>query len=102
MEPCVGRDKSIIGFYLKWREDIGVWIDDLDNAIYADALSSFDAWITYKRKLTDKIDWRIQLNVRNMFNDDELIPTSSNPDGTNRAYRISAGRSWELTSRFEF
>ncbi len=96
------QDKSIIGFYPKWREDINVWIDNLDAPIYSDALTNVDAWITYKRKLTDKVDWRLQLNVRNLFNDDELVPTSANPDGTFRTYRISAGRSWELTSRFEF
>jgi outer membrane receptor protein involved in Fe transport len=96
------QDKSIIGFYPRWDTDLGVWIDDLDSPIYADALTNVDTWVSYKRKLTDKIDWRLQLNVRNMFNDDELVPTAANPDGTIRTYRISAGRSWEITSSFDF
>ena len=29
-----------------------------------------DLWISYKRPSTDNIDWKIQLNIRNLLGDD--------------------------------
>ena len=61
-----------------------------------------DLWISYKRRLTDDIDWKIQLNVRNLFGDDDLIPVVTNPDGRVAAYRNSNPRDTFLTSTFSF
>ena len=35
---------------------------------------TFDFWLSYSHKLTDKIDYRIQLNLRNIFGKNELVP----------------------------
>lgn len=96
------QDKSVIGYYPGWNKDLGVWIDNLDDPITAPSESNVDLWISYKRKLTSKLDWRVQLNVRNAFSKDKLVPIGSNPDGTYATYRIATGRTWELTTSFEF
>jgi hypothetical protein len=69
-----------------------------------------DTWLTYSRKIfRGKTDWKIQLNVRNLLNDNLLIPVKANPvtigELTTReiaAYRIGGGRTWELTSTVSF
>jgi hypothetical protein len=96
------QDKSIIGFYPRYSEQFKVWMEDLDNPIFADAQSNIDLWASYKRKLTDKIDWRVQLNIRNAFSSDKLVPTAANPDGSYRSFRIASGRTFEITNSFSF
>ncbi|WP_221032082.1 TonB-dependent receptor plug domain-containing protein [Actomonas aquatica] len=67
------------------------------------AETNVDLWLGYRRKLTDRIDWRVQLNVYNAFSgDNKLIPISAQPDGSFAAYRIAPKRSWTLSNTFEF
>jgi outer membrane receptor for ferrienterochelin and colicin len=57
----------------------------------------------YEHKLTSKINWKIQLNVRNLFAKDEVIPISVQPDGETWAMcRIAPSREWFLTNTFSF
>ncbi|HYP17843.1 MAG TPA: hypothetical protein VEQ65_11590, partial [Opitutus sp.] len=80
----------------------GVWISDLDKPIYGPAETNYDGWISYRRKLTSKVDMTVQLNLRNLFSGKELIPISSNPDGSYGQYRIGPNFGWELMTRFDF
>jgi hypothetical protein len=75
---------------------------DLDNPYVGPAETNVDAWIGYSRKLTDKIDWQIQLNLRNITTDKELIPVTVQPDGTMAVGRIPETFSWTLTNTFKF
>jgi len=75
---------------------------DLDQPFTDSARETFDVWLKYKRKLTDRIDWRIQLNFFNVFNDREAVPLFVNPDGSVGSRGIREGRSWQLTNTFEF
>ena len=61
-----------------------------------------DAWIGYQRKLTHKIDWRIQLNVRSLGENDRLVASRINPDGNIALARIVQGMGWQLTNSFDF
>ncbi len=61
-----------------------------------------DAWITYQTRLMDKIDWKIKLNVRNVLNDDGLIPVFYNPGNRPKNYAIGKERDWFITSTFTF
>ncbi|KAF0094821.1 MAG: TonB-dependent receptor plug [Puniceicoccaceae bacterium 5H] len=96
------QDEGIIGYYPRYYEDAGVWINDLDNPIKSDAELNIDFWIGYTRELFDKVDWTIQLNVRNAFADDDLIPIRANPDGSVAEVRIPQERLWSLSSTFRF
>jgi outer membrane receptor protein involved in Fe transport len=94
------QDEVIIGYPLT---DVGDGVTfDIDNPYYGDARTDVDLWAGYERQLTEKIHWRIQLNVRNAFAQNELIPISTQPDGTPAAVRIAPGMTWEITNTFKF
>ncbi len=96
------QDKAAIGYYPKYNEDAAIWVTDAANPIYGPSETDIDAWIGYQRVLKNGIDWSIQLNVRNLFSDDELIPISANPDGTIAQARIPSETVWTLTNTFKF
>lgn len=76
---------------------------NLAAPISGPAETNVDLWLGYRRKLTDRINWRVQLNVYNAFNgDNELIPITAQPDGSFSAFRIAPKRSWTLSNTFEF
>lgn len=81
---------------------------DLANPYKGPAETNFDGWVGYSRKLSSKINWHVQLNVRNAFKGNDLIPiTVQGPiagqtAGTPSGYRIAPMQTWTITSRFEF
>ncbi|HEU5077994.1 MAG TPA: TonB-dependent receptor plug domain-containing protein [Opitutaceae bacterium] len=76
---------------------------DLSKPFYGPSEDAFDAWISYERKLTKRLTWKIQLNGRNLFGKEELIPISVEPDGkTWAAARIAPNREWFVTNTLEF
>lgn len=96
------QDKAAIGYYPKFNEEAGNWVTDVSRPIYGPTESNYDAWIGYQRPINDKIDYRLQLNVRNLFADDELIPIAANPDGTIAQVRIPNKTTWTLSNTFSF
>ena len=48
-----------------------------------------DVWVGYSRRLTDRINRRVQLNLRNVFEDTPPVPETINPDHT-VASRVSS------------
>lgn len=76
---------------------------DVENPYRGPSETSFDFWIGYRRALTDRINWSIQLNVNNAFQgDNELIPITVQPDGSPGAFRIAPKRTWQITNTLEF
>jgi hypothetical protein len=64
---------------------------------------TFDAFLSYSRKiLQDRVDLKVQLNVRNVFAEDSLIPVQSNPDGSMAVGRIQLPRTFRLSAQFGF
>jgi hypothetical protein len=64
-----------------------------------------DGWIGWGRPLKlagHDGQWNLQLNIRNLFDEDDLIPVVANPDLTIPVYRIPAERTWELRSSYRF
>jgi hypothetical protein len=61
-----------------------------------------DAWVGYTRKLTHKVNWRIQLNVRSLGENDRLQAARVNPDGSLALARIVQGAGYQLTNSFDF
>lgn len=74
----------------------------VEKPIFGDVEPRFDTWVGYERAITNKVDWRIQLNVRNVGKDVSLTPISANPNGTIAAQRISEGMTWSVTNTFSF
>jgi outer membrane receptor protein involved in Fe transport len=96
------QDKVIIGYPVV-ATSATQYTFDLANPYYGPSEDSFDAWLSYERKLTERIHWRIQLNGRNLFGKEELIPISVQPDGqTWASARIAPNREWFLTNTFSF
>ncbi len=76
---------------------------NLATPVKGPAETNVDLWVGYERKLTERLNWRVQLNVYNAFSgDNKLIPITAQPDGTFAAYRIAPKRSWTLSNTFEF
>ncbi len=80
---------------------------DLDNPYQGPSETNFDLWLGYSKQISDKIFWNIQLNVRNAFASDELIPITAQAPIPGQpfsaaAWRIAPSRTWFLTNRFEF
>jgi outer membrane receptor for ferric coprogen and ferric-rhodotorulic acid len=75
---------------------------DVNAPYWSDSENATDAWIGYQRKLSDKVNWSIQLNIRNLGQSVGLVPLSVQPDGTPALYRIREGQTWYLTNTFSF
>ena len=75
---------------------------DLDNPYHGDSEGNVDLWAGYERMLTDKIHWRIQVNVRNAFQENDLIPITVQPDGSSAAFRIQNEATWTVSNTFSF
>jgi hypothetical protein len=110
-----GRLKGFnIGGGLRWQDEIVIGYRpvpgetatelsfDIENPYMGPSETDIDLWFGYQRRIADKIDWRIQLNIRNVTQGDGLIPISTQPDGTPAAYRIAPPRTFTLTNTFRF
>ena len=76
---------------------------DLTEPVKGPSETNFDFWVGYRKQLTQRIHWRIQVNVYNAFSgDNDLIPITAQPNGTFAAYRIAPKRSWSISNTFEF
>ena len=97
------RGRTIMGF----AENAGNVLDP-KRPYYAKEYLTTGAWITYRRKLFQKVPWRLQLNVRNVLDDDKIFPHRAvdTRDGTGRPtvviYRLNEPRTFVLTSTFTF
>lgn len=96
------QDKVVIGYPVIAGTG-GLASFDLSKPYYGPSESSVDVWGSYEHRLTKKINWKIQLNIRNLFGKEELIPISVQPDGkTWASVRIAPNREWFVTNTFSF
>ncbi len=96
------QDKAAVGYGQLVSPDDGSVIPDLNTPYFAPSELNGDVWFSYNRKLTDNIDWKIQLNVRNAFGDNDDIPFKINPDGQVAVIRIPNERFWWVSNKFSF
>lgn len=96
------QDKVIIGYPVipVTERDFSY---DLANPYYGKAEDALDLWVSYERKLTSKLGWKIQLNIRNALKNDGLIPISVQPDGQTWAgVRTKPVQEWFVTNTLTF
>ncbi|MBK1879643.1 TonB-dependent receptor plug domain-containing protein [Pelagicoccus mobilis] len=101
-----------VGGTVRWRGDrfLGFPFDDeggLDtaNAYKGGSTLYLDAMLRYGRKLFDsKVDWSIQLNVRNLLGEDDLLPAMTAGDRSDTVVRwnYQTPRSFQLTNTLKF
>jgi hypothetical protein len=71
------------------------WIGPTDTHV--------DGWVGYSRRVfANKVNWRIQLNLRNIGEKAHLVADAVEPDGSIGLARIQDGTTWTLTNTFEF
>jgi hypothetical protein len=96
------QDKVVIGYPVIPGTG-GLASFDLSKPYYGPAEDGLDLWIGYERKLTNKINWKVQLNVYNVGKGNDLIPISVEPDGhTWASVRIAPSQEWYVTNTFSF
>jgi hypothetical protein len=98
------RGRAINGFAVDRNNVL-----DPTRPYYAPAHATFGAWVTYKRKFfRDRIDWRVQVNVRNVFDRHTIFPLISvdTRDGRNTpdvaVYTLKEPRTFQITNSFRF
>ncbi len=109
-------DKSALGYPIaNFRADLtpvptgaaalpsDVRISDVRHPYFGPAETRYDAWLSYQTKiLKGKMGLKVQLNVKNIFTHNELVPAVINPDGTIPVWSIAEGRKLSLTTRLSF
>jgi len=75
---------------------------DIQHPYHGKGETNFDFWVGYTRKVWRNLEWNIQINVRNAFVGDELVPINTQPDGSVAAYRIRPPQTWQVTNSFRF
>ncbi len=96
------QDKLGIGYPSTRNPDLSVKID-LAHPYYAPAETNFDAWISYERKVwNNRVDWKVQLNARNLFGSTDPIGVAVQPWGDFSATRLAPERRYYLTNTFRF
>jgi hypothetical protein len=96
------QSKITLG-YPTSRDADGIVHFDIANPHYGPAETNVDAWITYERKIwNDRIDWKVQLNVKNLLGGNGLIAIRTQPWGAAAAVRIPPEKRWYITNTFEF
>ncbi|MBC7369311.1 MAG: TonB-dependent receptor plug domain-containing protein [Undibacterium sp.] len=78
-------------------------ISDVRRPYYGPTETRHDAWISYQTKiLRGKFGLKIQLNVRNLLTQNELVPAVINPDGTIPVWSVAEGRKFTLSTKLSF
>ena len=95
------QDNIAIG-YPTFVEESGAQLPKIDNPYFGPSEMNMDIWFSYRRKLNDKLDWKVQLNVRNAFGDDDYIPVLANPDGQVASFRNPNPKEFFLTNTISF
>ena len=98
------RDKGVVGF---GRQTVGTGADaitvlDLGNPYYNDTEIFFDAMIAYRGKLTEDMNYRVQLNVRNVLDNDDLYVTDRSTTGRNLVWAGMEPRTFILSLDLDF
>lgn len=80
----------------------GIMTPDVSSPFKGDSDVRGDIWFSYKKRLGDMVDWKIQLNIRNAIGSQDNILIRTNPDGAKAAYRAAPDRVWSLRNTFSF
>jgi hypothetical protein len=108
-------DGFSFGGSVRWQDRVSIGTDvivaedgeiapDLDTLYFGPEQTSVDFFLGYRRKIWDgKVNWTIQFNIRNAFNDkDDLIPVVAQPDGSYAEVRVSPPRSYSISTGFRW
>jgi hypothetical protein len=96
------QDKYALGYPTRFNPDRSIFVD-VENPYWGSDDLNVDLWVGYTRKIfSDKIDWRVQLNARNVIGDSDPIAITVQPDGSAAATRLPPEQRFYLTNTFSF
>jgi hypothetical protein len=80
-----------------------VSVPDITNPYSGNPLTALDGFAGYSRRLNrGKFGWRVQLNVRNLWNDDARVIRDVYSDGSPRQINVAKPRQFILTNTFSY
>jgi hypothetical protein len=95
------QDKIAIGYPISLVN--GATFVDIAHPYFAGDETNVDLTVAYQRRIwSNRIDWRIQLNVRNLISERGAIPASAQPNGSIAIARIPVEQRWYVTNSFSF
>lgn len=96
------QDKYALG-YPTTRNPDGSVVVDIAHPYFASDDTNVDLWTSYERPVwSNRIRWKLQLNVRNAFGGTDPLPVTIQPWGEIASARLAPKRRWYLTSSFTF
>ncbi len=99
------QDEVSIGYAKTLHPATGAIIDDISKPFFGESEYWFDLFAYYSRPFffwSDKVRWKIQLNIRNAYGTDDYIPVRRNPDGEISVVRNPPPKDIFLTNTFSF
>ncbi len=99
-----GAIRMEAGRILGYRLNPTTLVLDVKQVLVGPTDTHYDLWVGYSKKfeLGKNINWRIQLNLRDVGEKSHLVAARYEPDGTLALARIQQGMTWQLTNTFEF
>lgn len=80
-----------------------VRLSDINLPFRGNAITAVDGFAGYSRKLwRGKVAWRVQLNIRNLLDDDSPLVRQAYSDGVPRQWSLPGPRLFILTNTFGF
>lgn len=95
------QSKVSIGYDYDYSEEVDLYLPNLDGPIWGPEEENIDLWVGYNRKIElfgNLLNWRIQLNIRNAFKGEALIPIGADPNGVLRQFRSPSPTTYYLTN----
>lgn len=96
------QDKPTIGYPIIDDPELGA-LRDISNPVFGSSEAQIDFWLRHRRMIfDDKVDWTMQLNIRNLTDEDDLVDAFLNYAGLPNIVRFNEGRRFILSSTFGF
>lgn len=96
------QDKVVLGYPTTRNANSSVNVD-LDHPYYGPTETNVDFWASYERRISKKLDWKVQFNVVNAIGPGDLIAVNVQSfNGAPAAYRLPPERRFYLTNTFKF
>jgi hypothetical protein len=101
------QDSAAIGHPQIFDSELNAYKPDITNPHFGPSELNLDSFVRYRTKIfDDKVDMTVTLNIRNLLDDDDLIPVAANPNegsaGLVALWRIPTERTYSLSARFSF
>jgi outer membrane receptor protein involved in Fe transport len=97
------QDQAAAGYTMTVDPEYGLPVKDVSNPYFDETNSFVDFWIGYRVKaFGDKVTWKIQLNVRNVFADNDPVAVQFQPDGSIARVAVPVPRQFILSNTFSF